>query len=85
MNRPQVPPKADAAPHVRNPRLTPAGWQRPLPEALPKPSVWPAVVGLGACLLAAGLVTSWLVSAVGLALFVAGSGGWVADLRQPPG
>lgn len=57
------------------------GWHAPLPESLPKPTVWPAVLALGACFLAWGILSSWLVSAAGGVLFAAGCAGWIADLR----
>ncbi len=58
------------------------GWHAPLPERLPEPTAWPLVLALGACLMAWGVVTSWIVSGVGLLLFVAGTGGWVARMRH---
>lgn len=61
-----------------------AGWQEPLPETLPKPTVWPVVLALGACLLAGGIVTSWIVSGAGFILFVIGCGGWIAEMRHQP-
>ncbi len=57
-------------------------WHAPLPGALPKPTVWPAVLALGACFLAWGILTSWLVSVAGFVLFAAGCAGWIAELRK---
>jgi hypothetical protein len=59
-----------------------SGWHRPLPEALPEPTVWPAVVAFGTCLLAWGVATSWVISGLGLAAFAAGIGGWIARMRH---
>lgn len=59
-----------------------AEWLRPLPEKLPKPTSSPAVLALGVCLLAFGIVTSWIISMVGLSLFLLGAGGWIARLRD---
>jgi hypothetical protein len=59
-----------------------SGGHAPLPETLPKPTVWPAVLALGACFLAWGILTSWLFSAAGFVLFVTGCAGWVAELRM---
>jgi hypothetical protein len=56
------------------------GWHAPLPETLPKPTPWPAVLAFGACVSVLGIVTLWLVSAAGFAFFVAGAAGWTADL-----
>jgi len=58
------------------------GGAKPLPERLPPPTVWPATLALGATLLAFGVVTSWIMSAVGLGLFLLGAGGWFEDLRH---
>jgi hypothetical protein len=59
-----------------------SGGARPLPERLPKPTVWPATVALGTTLLAFGVVTQWIISLAGLALFLLGAVGWFKDLRN---
>lgn len=61
---------------------TDGGWNAPLPEMLPKPTAAPIVVAFGTCLLAWGIVTSWIVSAVGLILFAVGIRGWIVELRD---
>ena len=58
------------------------GWHEPLPESLPKPTIWPLVLAFGACLLAWGVLTSWVISLLGLALFATGLGGWIAGMRD---
>ena len=58
------------------------GWHPPLPEKLPEPTIWPLVLALGATLLAWGVVTSWIISGVGLLLLAAGTGGWIARMRH---
>jgi hypothetical protein len=58
------------------------GWHPPLPEKIPEPTVWPFVLALGATLLAWGVVTSWMISVVGMLLFAAGMGGWIAEMRH---
>jgi hypothetical protein len=40
------------------------------------------VVAFGACLLAWGVVTSWIISGVGLIAFVIGIRGWIVELRD---
>jgi hypothetical protein len=57
-------------------------WHVPLPETLPQPTAWPAVLAFGSCLLAWGIVTSWVISLVGLIIFLAGAGGWIARMRD---
>ena len=49
---------------------------------LPRPSVWPFAVGAGVTLLALGLVTSLLLSLLGLVLVAYGLGGWIGTLRD---
>lgn len=49
---------------------------------LPRPTVWPAVVGLGVTLALAGIVTSWAFSALGIVALLWGLGGWIGDLRN---
>lgn len=58
------------------------GWHPPLPERLPEPTVWPLVLAFGATLMAWGVVTSWIISVVGLLLFAAGAGGWISRMRH---
>ena len=62
-----------------------AQWHAPLPEKLPEPTAWPMVQAFGACLMAWGVVTSWIISAVGLVIFAAGTGGWIARMRDEQG
>ena len=60
----------------------PEGWARPLPETLPQPTAWPAVLAFGACLLAWGAVTSWMIACAGLVLFLLAAGGWMERMRD---
>jgi hypothetical protein len=59
-----------------------SGWAKPLPEKLPRPTVWPVTVALGVTLLSFGIVTHWIMSIAGLGLFLLGAGGWFGDLRN---
>lgn len=54
---------------------------KPLPERLPRPTFWPAALSLAVTLVAFGVVTSWIISLVGLALFVVSATGWFMELR----
>ena len=58
------------------------GWQRLDHTGLPSPTYWPAVLALGITFLAWGLLTSALISGVGLALFVVALAGWIGALRH---
>lgn len=47
---------------------------------LPTPTAWPLVLSLGITLLLAGLLTSWIISALGLVLIVPATIGWFRDV-----
>lgn len=60
----------------------PADWQ-PLPEEhLPRPTYFPAGLAMGVTFLFWGLITSWVVLLVGLALFAASLAGWITEIRH---
>jgi hypothetical protein len=48
--------------------------------ALPAPTAWPFVTAFGLTLLAAGLVTQTIISAIGLVLAIRGAVGWFRDV-----
>ena len=58
------------------------GWQILPPEPLPRPTYWPAVLALAITLLLWGVVTTFLISGVGLALFALALAGWIGELRH---
>jgi hypothetical protein len=60
----------------------PAGWTILPPEKLPEPSIWPAALALAITFLAWGLVTSLIITGVGLALFAVALTGWIRDIRH---
>lgn len=73
--------KNDAA-ESKEPSNTPSGWT-PLPvEHLPAPTFWPAAFALATTFLFWGLITSWVVLATGLVIFVGSLAGWIHDLRH---
>jgi hypothetical protein len=47
---------------------------------IPAPTAWPLTMALGATLLAAGLVTTGLLSLLGAVLLIAGAVGWFRDV-----
>jgi hypothetical protein len=57
-------------------------WHRLDQEALPRPTYWPAVMALGIVFLLWGVAATFLISGVGLALFVVALAGWIGDLRH---
>ncbi len=61
------------------PTLRP-GWHTLPPEPLPRPTYWPAVMALGIVFCLWGIVTTFLVSGIGLILFVIALSGWIGDM-----
>jgi hypothetical protein len=59
-----------------------AGWNQPRPEKLPEPTAWPAGAALAITFILWGLVGSFIVSAVGVALFVTAMAGWIREIRH---
>jgi hypothetical protein len=60
----------------------PEGWTRLKPEHLPLPTFWPAGFALGITFLFWGLISSWVVLAVGAILFIGCLAGWIAEIRH---
>lgn len=58
------------------------GWTVLPPEASPEPGVWPAALALATTLMVWGLVTSLIITGVGLALFAGAMAGWIRDIRH---
>jgi len=52
---------------------------KPLPERLPRPSFAPPILALGLMLLLWGVVTSWIVSVLGIAMVAAATVMWIRD------
>jgi hypothetical protein len=59
-----------------------ADWPTPQPEHLPAPTYWPAVMAFGTTMLLWGVVASWIISGVGLALTALALAGWIGDIRN---
>ena len=70
-------------PKSPEPPLEPtADWTPAPPEFVPAPSVWPAAVSLGATFMLWGLVSSLLITGVGLIVFIIGLSGWIGEIRH---
>lgn len=59
-----------------------SGWTVLPPEKPPEPGVWPVTLALAITLLVWGLVTSLIITGVGLALFAVAMAGWIRDIRH---
>jgi hypothetical protein len=58
------------------------GWE-PLPhEPLPRPNFFPAGLAMGTTFIFWGLITSWVIIAVGIALFAAALAGWIYEILR---
>jgi hypothetical protein len=57
-------------------------WAVAQPEIIPRPTFWPAGLAFGITFLLWGLITSFVVSAVGLAVFIGSLAGWIGELRH---
>jgi hypothetical protein len=57
-------------------------WTRLPPGRLPHPTYFPAGLAMGVAFFFWGLITSWVIIAVGAGLFVAALAGWITDIRH---
>ena len=58
------------------------GWEPLLPEVLPRPNFFPAGLAMGTTFFFWGLITSWVIIAVGIALFAASLAGWIYEMLR---
>lgn len=58
------------------------GWSRPKPEHVPRPTYWPAVLAFGVTFMFWGLISTLIISAIGLVIFAIGLAGWIGELRH---
>jgi hypothetical protein len=57
-------------------------WNEPKPETLPRPTYWPAALAFAAAITAVGVVTSLLLSGLGMALFGLAIAMWIGEIRH---
>lgn len=63
------------------PKLTPGpDWSEPKPDVLAKPTWAPAALALGVTLIGWGLITSFIMLAIGLAVFTFSIATWIKEL-----
>ncbi|MGC1107491.1 MAG: hypothetical protein WA876_13220 [Candidatus Acidiferrales bacterium] len=55
-------------------------WSEPRPQNIPRPTYSPAVLALAIVCLLWGIVTTYLISVLGMILFVVGLAGWIGEL-----
>ncbi|MBO0695410.1 MAG: hypothetical protein J2P56_04835, partial [Verrucomicrobia bacterium] len=51
-------------------------------ETLPRPNFFPAGLAMGITFIFWGLITSWVILAVGIGLFAASLAGWIYEILR---
>jgi len=64
------------------PIASPDEWTVLPPTKLPEATVWPAMLALAITFLVWGLVTSLIITGIGLVLFAISMAGWIRDIRH---
>lgn len=59
-----------------------ADWVALPDEALPQPTYWPAVMAAGITAVLWGLVTSLIITAVGVGLMAISAAGWIVNVKH---
>lgn len=59
-----------------------AGWESLPHEILPRPNFFPAGLAMGITFIFWGLITSWVILAVGIGLFAASLAGWIYEILR---
>ena len=60
----------------------PADWPKAQPERLPQPTYWPFFLAMGLTFIFWGLLTTWLILAAGVLIFIVALIGWINVLRN---
>ena len=60
----------------------PLGWSAPVGGHIPEPTYMPVVMALGVMCILWGIVTTYLITLVGVVLFVVALSGWIGELRH---
>ncbi len=68
-----------------NPPAAPSDWNIPRPEVLPRPTYAPAGVAFGVVFLLWGILTSYIVSIVGLIVFIVSLAMWIGEILHERG
>src|SRR4029453_792248 len=74
-------PRRNVMPDEDSPAVPP-GWEVLPAESLPRPTYFPAGLAMGVAFLLWGLITSWVILLVGVALFTAALAGWITEIRH---
>ena len=52
------------------------------PAHLPQPTYWPFFLALGTVFIFWGILTTWLITGIGVVVFAVALGGWIADIHH---
>ena len=58
------------------------GWNRAKPDVIPRGTHWPAAMALSVMFFAWGLVSSFVIIAIGFVLFAVSLAGWIGEMRH---
>ncbi len=67
---------------LNEPPIPRPAWIPLHPEPVPRPTYCPAGMAMGVVLIFWGIITTWLILAVGGALFTAMLAGWIVEIRR---
>jgi hypothetical protein len=68
--------------HRPQPGPIPPGWNEPEPKEIPRPTYWPIVMSVAITFIFWGIVTSLIITGVGIVLFAVSLAGWIGDVRD---
>lgn len=68
--------------HQHNAGTPSDGWSKPQGAHIPEPTYMPVVMAIGIICMLWGIVTTYLITLVGLVLFVISIWGWIGELRH---
>jgi hypothetical protein len=57
-------------------------WNEPRPETLPRPTYWPVALAFAITITAFGILTSLVLSVLGIALFIVAITMWIGEIRH---
>lgn len=69
-------------PEINPSHIDKTDWTTPPVEPLPRPTYMPLVMAIGITCILWGIVTSVVISEVGVILFVVALAGWIRELRH---
>lgn len=50
------------------------------PEELPKPTYWPFFLAMGAACMLWGILTTWIITCIGIIIFAIALSGWILNI-----